>query len=55
MISKTHPKGIRNGSLGNLISPIELVAEYVLVNASDIITTNWMSHNSRPVKAKQVT
>jgi hypothetical protein len=52
---KTHPKGIPNGSLGMLISTIELVAEHVLVNARDILTTNWMSHNPRPMKTKHTT
>jgi hypothetical protein len=42
-IRKNHPKGILNGSLGMLISAIELVAEHVLVNARDLLTTNWMS------------
>jgi hypothetical protein len=55
MIRKTHPNGIPNGSLGILISAIELVVEHVPVNARDILTANWMSHNFRPVKAKQVT
>jgi hypothetical protein len=40
MIRKNHPKGIPNGSLGMLISAIELAAEHVPVNASDILTTN---------------
>jgi hypothetical protein len=39
------PKGIPNGSLGVLISAIELVAKHVPVNVRDILTTNWMSHN----------
>jgi hypothetical protein len=54
-IRKNHPKGILNGSLGMLISAIELVAEHVLVNARDLLTTNWMSDKPRPVKMKQVT
>jgi hypothetical protein len=40
MITKTHPEGIPNSSLGMLITAIELVAKYVPVNASDILTTN---------------
>jgi hypothetical protein len=54
-IRKTHPKAIPNGSLGMLISAIELVAEHVPANTRDLLTTNWMSDKSRPVKTKQVT
>jgi hypothetical protein len=54
MIRKTHPKGIPNGPLGILISVIKLVAEHVPINASDILTTNWMRNKPRPVKTKQV-
>jgi hypothetical protein len=55
MIRKTHPKGIPNGSLGMLISAIELVPEHVPVKTRDLLTTNWMSDKSRQVKTKQVT
>jgi hypothetical protein len=51
-IRKTRPKGIPNGSLGMLKSAIKLVAEHVPVNARDLLTTNWMSDKSRPVKTK---
>jgi hypothetical protein len=53
-IRKTHLQGISDDSLGMLISTIELVAEHVPV-ARDLLTTNWMSDKSRPVKTKQVT
>jgi hypothetical protein len=52
MIRKTHPKSIPNDSLGMVILVIELVAEHVPVNARDILTTNSMSHNPRPVNMK---
>jgi hypothetical protein len=52
MIRKTHPKGIPNGSRGILISAIVMVAEHVPINASNILTTNWMRHNLRLVKMK---
>jgi hypothetical protein len=52
MIRKSHPKGIPNGSLGFLTLAIELIAKLVPVNASDILTTNSMRHNPRPVKTK---
>jgi hypothetical protein len=55
MIRKTHPKGIPNGSLGMLISAIELVPEHVPVKTRDLLTTNWMSDKSKQVKTKQVT
>jgi hypothetical protein len=55
MIRKTHPKAILNGSLGILILAIELVTEHVPANTRDLLTTNWMSDKSRPVKMKQVT
>jgi hypothetical protein len=54
-ISKTHPKGIPNGSLGMLISAIDLVAVHVSAKTRDLLTTTWMSDKSRPVKTKQVT
>jgi hypothetical protein len=54
-IRKTHPKGISNGSLGILISTIELVAIHVPAKTRDLLTTNWISDKSRPVKMKQVT
>jgi hypothetical protein len=54
-IRKTHPKAISNSSLGMLISAIELVAEHVPAKIRDILTTNWMSDKSRPVKTKQIT
>jgi hypothetical protein len=54
-IRKTQPKGIPNSSMGMLISAIELVAEHVLVKTRDLISTNWMSGKSKPVKMKQVT
>jgi hypothetical protein len=54
-IRKTHPKAIPNGSLGMLISTIELVVEHVPVKIRDVLTTNWMSDKSRSVKTKQVT
>jgi hypothetical protein len=53
-IRKTHPKGIPNGSLGMLISTIELVAVHVPAQTRDLFITNWMSDKSRPVKTKQV-
>jgi hypothetical protein len=40
--------------MGILISAIELVAGHVPVNARDILTTNWMSHNPRPVKTSRL-
>jgi hypothetical protein len=55
MIRKTRLKGIPNNSLGMLISAIKLVAEHIPFNARDILNTNWMSHNLRSVKMKQVT
>jgi hypothetical protein len=54
-IRETHPKAIPNGSLAMLISAIELVAEYVLANTRDLLTSNWMSDKSRPLKTKQIT
>jgi hypothetical protein len=54
-IRKTHLRGVRNGSLGKLISAIELAAEHVPVKARDLLTTNWMSDKHMPVKVKQVT
>jgi hypothetical protein len=51
---KTHPKAIPNDSLGILISAIELVAEHVPAKTRDLLTTNWMSDKSRPVKTKQI-
>jgi hypothetical protein len=54
-IRKTHPKAIPNGSLGMLISVIELVAEHVPAKTRDLLSTNWMSDKSSPVKTKQVT
>jgi hypothetical protein len=54
-IRKTHPKAIPNGSLGMLISDIELVAEHVPSKTRDLLTTNWMSDKSRRVKTKQIT
>jgi hypothetical protein len=54
-IRKTHPKAIRNGSLGMLISAIELVAVHVPAKTRDLLTTNGMSDKSRPVKVNQVT
>jgi hypothetical protein len=39
-IRKTHPKAIPNGSLGMLISAIELVAEQVPAKTWDRLTTN---------------
>jgi hypothetical protein len=55
MIRKTYPKAIPNGSLGMLISAIQLVAERVPAKTRDLLTTNSMSDKSRPVKTKQVT
>jgi hypothetical protein len=55
MIMKTHPKAIPNCSLGILMSAIELVTEHVPANTRDLLSTNWMSDKSRPVKANQVT
>jgi hypothetical protein len=54
-IRKAHPKAIPNGSLGMLISAIKLVAEHVPAKTRDLLTTNWMSDKSKPVKTKQVT
>jgi hypothetical protein len=54
-IKKTHPKAIPNGSLGMLISAIELVVEHVPGKTRNLLTTNWMSDKSMPVKMKQVT
>jgi hypothetical protein len=51
-IRKTHPKGIPNGSLGIPMSAIELVAVHVLAKTRDLLTTNWMSVKSRPVKMR---
>jgi hypothetical protein len=51
-IRKTHPKGIRNGSLGMLISAIDLVAVHVPAKTRDLLTTTWMSDKSRLVKTK---
>jgi hypothetical protein len=53
-IRKTHPKGIPNGSLDMLISAIGLVAEHVPVKTRDLLTTNWMSDKSRPVKKSRL-
>jgi hypothetical protein len=55
MIRKTHPKPIPNGSLDMLISAIELIAKHVPAKTNDLLTTNWMSNKSRPVKMNQVT
>jgi hypothetical protein len=55
MIRKTHPKDIPNSSLGMLISTIELVAVHVPTKIRDLVTTNWMSGKSRPMKTNQVT
>jgi hypothetical protein len=38
-IRKTHPKGISNGSLGILISTIELVAIHVPAKTRDLLTS----------------
>jgi hypothetical protein len=54
-IRKTHPKAIPNGSLGMLISANELIAEHVLAKTRDLLTINWMSDKSMPVKTKRVT
>jgi hypothetical protein len=54
-IRKTQPKDIPNSSMGMLISAIELVAEHVPVKTRDLLSTNWMSGKSKPVKMKQVT
>jgi hypothetical protein len=54
-IRKTHPKGILNGSLGMLISTINLVAIHVPAKTRDLLTSTWMSGKSRLVKMKQVT
>jgi hypothetical protein len=51
-IRKTHSKAIPNDSLGMLISAIKLVAEHVPAKTRDLITTNWMTDKSRPVKMK---
>jgi hypothetical protein len=53
-IRKTHPKGIPNGSLGMLISAINLVAVHVPAKTRDLLTTTWMSDKSKPVKTKKV-
>jgi hypothetical protein len=53
-IRKTHPKAIPNGSLGMLISAIELVAKHVPAKTRDHLTSNWMSGRSRLVKMKRV-
>jgi hypothetical protein len=39
-IRKTYPKAIPNGSLGMLISAIELVVEHVPTKTRDLLTTN---------------
>jgi hypothetical protein len=54
-IRKTHPKAIPNGSLGMLISANELIVEHVLAKTRDLLTINWMSDKSMPVKTKRVT
>jgi hypothetical protein len=54
-IRKTHPKAIPNGSLSMLILAIELVAKHVLAKTRDLLTNNWMSDKSRPVKTEQIT
>jgi hypothetical protein len=54
-IRKTDPKAIPNDSLGMLISAIELVVKHVPAKTKDLLTTNWISDKSRPVKTKQVT
>jgi hypothetical protein len=54
-IRKTHPKAIPNSSLGMLISAIELVVVHVPAKTMDLLTTNWISDKSRPVKTNQVT
>jgi hypothetical protein len=51
-IRKTHQKGIPNGSLGMLVSGIDLVVAHVLGKTRDLLTTTWMSDKSRPVKTK---
>jgi hypothetical protein len=51
-IRKTHPKGIPNGSLGMLISAINLVAIHVPAKTRDLLTSTWMSDKSRSVKMK---
>jgi hypothetical protein len=54
-IRKTHPKGILNGSLGFLISTINLVVVHVPAKTRDLLTSTWMSGKSRPVKTKKIT
>jgi hypothetical protein len=54
-IRKTHPKAIPNGSLGMLISANELIVEHVLAKTRDLLTINWMSDKSMPVKTKRIT
>jgi hypothetical protein len=54
-IKKTHPKGILNGSLGTLISAIDLVAVHVPTKTRDLLSSTWMSDKSRLVKTKQIT
>jgi hypothetical protein len=51
-IRKTHPKGIPNGSLVILMLTIKLVVVHVPAKTRDMLTTNWMSDKSRPVKMK---
>jgi histidinol dehydrogenase len=51
-IRKTHPKGNQNGSLGILISAIELVAIYVPAKTRDLLTTKLMSDKSRPMNTQ---
>jgi hydroxymethylglutaryl-CoA reductase len=38
-IRKNHPKGITNGSLGMLISTINLVKVYVIAKTRDLLTS----------------
>jgi hypothetical protein len=40
MIRKTHPKAIPYGSMGMIISTIELVAEHVPAKTRVLLTTN---------------
>jgi hypothetical protein len=54
-IRKTHPKGIPNGSMGMLISAIDLVAVHIQSKTRDLLTTTRKSDMSRPVRMKQVT
>jgi hypothetical protein len=49
---KTHPKDILNGSLGMLISVIDLVAVHVPIKTRDLLISIWMSDKSRLVKTK---